>query len=139
MIFWKIQNFVIDILPPISCLAKFWFSSYGSKCCCPIKLQDSLKCNIPKKKWMIKFIFGMQIDIKVFYKLILSVRVCVAFGFVYIPKVAKIKCLYTYLCNFLRKTCGTKLIFCLLNTKVLYKLILSYLGVHSQACPKYPK
>ena len=38
----------------------------------------SLKCNIPKEKRMIKFIFGMQIDIKVFYKLILSSRVCVA-------------------------------------------------------------
>ena len=29
---------------------KFWFSSYGPKCCQPIKLQDSLKCNISKKK-----------------------------------------------------------------------------------------
>ena len=31
---------------------------------------------ISKKKWMIKCIFGMQINIKVFYKLILSFWVC---------------------------------------------------------------
>ena len=37
-------NIVIDISPPIPCLAKFWFLSYGPKCCCPMKLQDSLKC-----------------------------------------------------------------------------------------------
>ena len=70
-------NIVVDISPPVSYLAKFWFSSYGPKCCQPIKLQDSLKCNISKKKWMMKFIFGMQINIEVFYKLILSVWVCI--------------------------------------------------------------
>ena len=43
-------NIVIDILPPIQYLAKFWFWSYGLKCCQPIKLQDSLECNIPRKK-----------------------------------------------------------------------------------------
>ena len=35
-------NVVVDISPPIPYLAKFWFSSYGPKCCQPIKLQDSL-------------------------------------------------------------------------------------------------
>ena len=34
-------NIVTDISPPISCLAKSWFSSYRPKCCWPIKLQDS--------------------------------------------------------------------------------------------------
>ena len=63
---------VIDISPAIPYLAKFWFSSYGPKCCEPIKLQDSLKCNVSRKKRMIKFIFAMQINIKVFDKLILS-------------------------------------------------------------------
>ena len=42
-------NIVVDISPPIPYQAKFWFSSYGPKCCQPIKLQDSLKCNISKK------------------------------------------------------------------------------------------
>ena len=37
---------VIDIPPPIPYLTNFRFSSYGSKCCWPIKLKDSLKCNI---------------------------------------------------------------------------------------------
>ena len=43
-------NIVTDISPPIPYLAKFWVSSYGSKCCWPIKLQGSLKCNISRKK-----------------------------------------------------------------------------------------
>ena len=38
------MNIGIDIAPPY--LAKFWISSYGPKCCQPIKLQDSLNCNI---------------------------------------------------------------------------------------------
>ena len=47
-------NIIVNISPPIPYLAKFWFSSYGPKCCQPIKLQDSLKCNISSKKWMMK-------------------------------------------------------------------------------------
>ena len=69
-------NIVVDISPPIPHLAKFWFSSYEPKCWQPMKLQDSLKCNISRKKWMMKFVFGMQINIEVFYKLILSFWVC---------------------------------------------------------------
>ena len=42
-------NFVIDISPPILYLVKFWFLSYGPDCCGPIKLENSLKCNISKK------------------------------------------------------------------------------------------
>ena len=61
-------NIVFDP-PPIPYLA-FWFSNYGPKCGQPIKLQDSLKCNISRKKGMMKFIFGMPINIEVFYKLI---------------------------------------------------------------------
>ena len=71
-------NIIIDILPPISYLTKFCFSSYRPKCCWPIELQDSLKCNISRKKWMMKFIFGMQRNINIFYKLILSLWVCIA-------------------------------------------------------------
>ena len=40
-------------------------------------VQDSWKCNISRKKWMMKFVFGMQINIEVFYKLILSLWVCI--------------------------------------------------------------
>ena len=61
-------NIVVDI-SPIPYLAIFWFSSYGPKCCEPIKLQLSLKCNISRKKLMMKCIFGMQINIKVFWNL----------------------------------------------------------------------
>ena len=75
-IFWKNFSLVFDVSPPILHLAKFWFSSCGPKCCQPIKLQDSLKCNISRKKWVMKFIFGMEISIEVFYKLILSFWVC---------------------------------------------------------------
>ena len=41
-------NIVIDNSPPY--LAKFWVSSYGPKCCQPIKLQNSLKCNTLRRK-----------------------------------------------------------------------------------------
>ena len=40
----------IDISPQILYLAKFWLSRYETECCLPIKLQDSLKCDIPRKK-----------------------------------------------------------------------------------------
>ena len=71
-------SIVVDISPPVPYMAKFRFSSYGPNCCQPIKLQDSLKCNISKKKGMMKLIFDMQINIEVFYKLVLSFWVCVA-------------------------------------------------------------
>ena len=41
-------NIVIDNLPPY--LAKFWVWNYGRKCCQPIKLQNSLNCNILRKE-----------------------------------------------------------------------------------------
>ena len=43
-------NIVVDISAPIPYLAKFWFLSYEPECCQPVKLQDSLKCNISRKK-----------------------------------------------------------------------------------------
>ena len=113
---------VVDISPSIPCLAKFWFSSCGPKCSHPIKLQDSLKCNISRKKWMMKFIFGMQINMKVFYKLMLSF-------WVYVSRHAQStqNKKFTYLCNISRKAWWIKLVFCLeINTKILYKLIVSF-------------
>ena len=49
---------------PVS--GKFLFSSYVPKCWQPSKSQDSLKCNISKKKWTMKFIFAIQINIENF-------------------------------------------------------------------------
>ena len=112
---------VIDISPPIPYLAKFLFSCYGPKCCQPMKLQDSLKCNISREKWIMKFIFDIQINIEVFYKLILSFWVCVAR---LAQSIQNKK--FAYLCNICRKTLAMKLLFCLqINTKVFYKLIVS--------------
>ena len=55
-------NIVTEISRPIQYLSKFWFSSYGPKCCWSVKLQDSLKCNISTKGLLL---FGMQINIEV--------------------------------------------------------------------------
>ena len=102
--------------PPVPQLGKFWFSSYGPKSCQPIRLQDSLKCNISRKKWIIKFIFGMQINIEVFYKLILSTWICVT------RDAQSTQNKFAYLCNISRKAWGMKWIFLLqINMKVFYK------------------
>ena len=119
---WKLSimktNFIIDISPPISYLAKFWFSSYGLKCCWPVKLQKF--SNISRKKWMMKF-FGAQINIEVFHKLIVPFWVCVTR---YAQNTENKK--FAYLCNIFRKSRGMKLIFCMqINTKVFHKLIVS--------------
>ena len=66
-----------------------------------------------------KFIFGIQIIIEVFYKLLLSFWVCVA------RHAQSTQNKFSYLCN-PEKHGGVKLIFCLqINTKVCYKLIIS--------------
>ena len=112
-------NIVIDISPTY--LAKFWVSSYGSKCCQPIKLQDSLKCNIVRKKWIMKFIFCMQINIEVFSKTILLFWVSVT------RHVQSTQNKFAYLCNISIKAWAMKLSFCLqINTKVFYKMIVSH-------------
>ena len=49
-----------------------------SKMLFPIKLQDSSKCNTSRKRQMMKFIYCLQINIEVFYNLILSFWVFVA-------------------------------------------------------------
>ena len=70
-------NIVTDTSPPIPYLAEFWVSSYETNGCQPIKLHGSLKWNISRKKWMMNFIFLMQVNMEVFYKLIPSFWVCV--------------------------------------------------------------
>ena len=110
-------NKVIDISLSIPSLTKVWFSSYGSKCCWSIKLQDSLKCNVSRKKWMMKCIFGKQIN-RSFCKLIVSFEVCVA------RPGQSTQNKFAYLCGICRKTLDE--VFCLwINSNVLYKLIAS--------------
>ena len=92
-------------------------SSYGPKCYQPIKLQGSLKCNISRKKWMMNFIFGMQINIEVFCKLILLFLLCIT------SHVPSNQNKFAYLCSISRKASGMRLIFFLhINTKTFYKL-----------------
>ena len=113
---------IIDISPPITYLAKFWFSIYGPKCCWPIELQDSLKCNISRRKWMMKFIFVMSRNIEVFYKVIVPSWMCVS---IHAQSTQNIK--FTHLCNISRKIWRMKWFFCLqINTKVFYKMIVSF-------------
>ena len=70
---------------------------------------------------MMKFIFGLQINIAVFYKLVLSFWVCVTR---HTQSTQNKK--FAYLCNISRKGWEMKLIFCMqINTKVFNKLILS--------------
>ena len=105
---------------PILYIAKFWFSSYWSKCCQSIKLQDSLKCNISRKKWMIKYIFNIYLNY-IFYKLILSFWGCVTR---HVQSIQNKK--FAYLCNISKKSMGMKLIFFLkINMEVFYKWIVS--------------
>ena len=111
-------NIVIDISSPY--LAKFWVSSYERKCCQSIKLQDSLNCNTFRKKWMMKFIFCMQINIAVFYKLKIPFWVSLT------RHTQSIQNKFAHLCNIFIKAWGMKLIFSLqININVFYKMIVS--------------
>ena len=132
--FWKILSLVFPGNDLIPFLAKYWFSSYGPKCCWLVKLQDSLKCNISIKKWMVKFIFGMQINIEVFYKVIIRLWVCTAMH----AQITQNK-KFVYLYNVYRKM--LEMIFFLPADKHKSFLQVDSIncGVRSQACPKNPK
>ena len=83
---------------------------------------------------MMKSIFGMQRNSKIFYKLILSFWVCTAR---HAESTQNRK--FAYPCNIYRKTWGIKLLFCLqINTKVLQGAGI-ILGVRKQVCAKYPE
>ena len=97
-----------------------WQNS-SSWCCQPIKLQDSLKCNISRKKSIMNCVFCMHINIKVLYKLILSFWVCATRH----ARSTQNKKL-AYFCNISSKGWVLKLIFSQqINTKVFYKMIVS--------------
>ena len=132
-------NIVIDISP--SYLAKFWVSSYGPKWCQPINLQDFLW-----KKWMMKFIFCMQINIEVFYKLIISFWVSVT------RHAQSTQNKFAYFFNISIKAWGMNSIFCLQINIMIVSLCVCIdkrqkflqsdtiiLGVYDQAWPYYPK
>ena len=81
---------------------------------------------------MVRFIFGMQIE--VFYKLIISFWVCVSS---HAQSTQNEK--FAYLCSISRKT-WMKMIFCLqINTKVFYKLMVSLWVSIARHPPKYPE
>ena len=109
-------NVVVDISPLISYMA-----NSSCWCCQPTKLQDSLKFSVSRKKWIMKFVFCMQINIKVLYKLILSFWVCANRD---AQSTENKK--FAYLCNIFSKAWRVKLIFSLqTNTNFFYKLIVS--------------
>ena len=74
----KILLKIFDVSLPTSYLTKFLFWSKKPKCSWPVRLQDSLKCNISRKNWGIKLIFCLWINIKVSYKVVLSLMEGVA-------------------------------------------------------------
>ena len=80
------------------------------------------------------FTFGIQINIKVFYKLILSF-------WLWITRHAQsTQNKFAYLCSISRKAWALKLVFYLqINTNFFYKLIVSLWVCMAQARPKYPK
>ena len=97
---------------PIPYLPKCWLSSYGLKCCQPIKLQYSLKYII-LRKWNDEVYFGHTAK----HQSLLQVD--------------------TIILQYLQKSVRRKLIFCQqIKTKVFYKVIvLLWVCV----CPKYPE
>ena len=125
-------NIIIDILPLFSHLAKFCFSSYGGKYHGQIKLQDSSKCNISRKKRIMKFIC-IQINTKVFYKLILSFWVCAARH----AQSSQNK-KFTYLCNS-PKNVENEVNILATNKYQNFLRIDINLGVRTLPFPKYPK
>ena len=133
-IFWKILSLVFlgnNLKQKLILLLIFehqfhlWQNS-GSRVMGQIAVSQSncrilYKCSISIKKWMMKFIFGMQINSKVFYKWISSLWVCPTR---YAQSAQHKK--FVYLCNISRKAWGWGWYFaCKKIQKVFYKLIVS--------------
>ena len=116
----KIKVFLILVFPcQISCLVKFLFWSYCTKCSWPIRLQDPLKCNIFKK-------MRDQIDFCL-RSTDFSTSWCYCFWWAWlgIPELPKIS--LQYLCNISRKRWGINMIFYLkINIKVSYKPVVLF-------------
>ena len=82
---------------------------------------------------MTKCIFGVQINIKVFYKLILPFWVCVA------RHAESTQNKFAYFYNISRKMWGMKVIFCMQINIIFLQVDIITLNVHRQTYPKYPK
>ena len=83
---------------------------------------------------MMKFIFGIQINIKVFYKLILSFWVCLGKHAKFIGNKESTSLQY------LQKDVGDEVGFLLVDKRESFLQVDTIcLGVHSQACSKNPK
>ena len=113
----------IDLSPQIriSYLAKFWFSSYGPKCSWPIKLQDSLKCNISRKKWKNEVYFW-HVEEHLNFLQVDFIILCVS-SQAY-PKYPKYEVCISL--QYLQKNIGFDFFFCFclqINTKVFYKVV----------------
>ena len=115
----------------ITYLAKFWFSSYGLKCCWPIKLQDSLKCNISRKKGKNEVYFW---HVEKHLHLILLYCVCLAR---HNQSTQNTK--LAYLCNISRKTWAMKFFLPPGKCKSFLQGGSIILNVRIHACPRYPK
>ena len=117
-------NIFIDILLSIPYLVKILVMGQ-KKCSFPIKLQDSLNCNITRKKRWMKLVFCLQINIEVFYKLIHSF-------WVYIARHAQSTQNYKFAISlqYLKEKVKMKLIFILqINIKVFFQIDDIILGV----------
>ena len=90
------------------------------KCCDPIKLQDSLECNISKKKWMMKFIF---LHAGKHQRFLLADNIIVGVVARYTLSTQN---KFGYLCNISKKIWRMKLSFYQqINTNVFQKMIVS--------------
>ena len=92
-------------------------------------MRDSLKCNV-----IVEFIFGMQINIKAFYKLILSFCVHRA-RHVQTTRNKK----FTYLPSIPRKTVDEVDFLPAHKHKRVLQVDSITLGLRTQVCPKYSK
>ena len=100
-----------------------------------ISLQYLNYCNISRKTWRMSLIFCLQVNVKDFFKLLLSFKVCVWPGMPKLPKITSL----LFLCNILRKNWVMKLIFCSqISMKACYKLIVWFSWGWSNI-PKVPK
>ena len=92
---WSRMKDHIAIIFSASSITKFWFLSYSPECCHPIKLQNSLNCNISRKSWEMVLIFCRQSGVHRSLKITMSFS---AGAIIYVqacPKYSKItNCYY---------------------------------------------
>ena len=133
-------SIVIDLSPQIriSYLAKFRFSSYGPKCSWPIKLQDSLKCNISRKKWKNEVYFW---HVEKHRNFLQSDFVILCVSSQTYPKNPKYEVCISL--QYLQKNMGHDFFFFFFLPPDKYKSFIQggsiILDMRNQACPKYPK